>query len=179
MLNRDPRRLSFLFLAALTLLLTRSLAGAAQTDRLADLSTRGQVGTSSNIMITGFVVQAGASKQVLIRAVGPALAAAPFNLTGTLPDPTLTVYNSNNVVVASNDNWSSADAATMASLGAFKLPTGSKDAALVATLAPGNYTAQVTGINNSTGLALLEVYDVSGTSRLMNLSTRALVGGGG
>jgi uncharacterized protein (DUF1800 family) len=186
MLNSDvrrPRAASFSFLPSFarliaTLAVAGSLSGAPQTDRLADLSTRGQVGTSSNIMITGFVVQAGGSKQVLVRAVGPALAAAPFNLTGTLPDPTLTVYNSSNVVVASNDNWSSADAATMASLGAFALPAGSKDAALVATLAPGNYTAQVTGINNSTGLALLEVYDVSGTSRLMNLSTRALVGSG-
>lgn len=152
---------------------------AAQTDRLANLATRGQVGTGANIMITGFVVQNGAPKQVLIRAVGPRLGTL-FGLPYTLADPTLALYNSNNVLVGANDNWSigNADAATMASVGAFAFTAGSRDAAIVATLAPGSYTAQVSGINTTTGIALLEVYDVTGAARLMNLSTRALVGSG-
>jgi len=154
-------RFSRSLLVLIVVLFTRvPPAVAAQTDRLADLSTRGQVGTNSNIMITGFVVQAGGSKQVLVRAVGPTLAMAPFNLGGTLPDPTLSVYNSSGVLVASNDNWSGTNAAAMAGVGAFALPANSKDAALVATLAPGNYTAQVSGVGATTGVALVEVYEM-------------------
>ena len=89
-------------------------AFAAQYDqRLANLSTRAQVGTGSNIMITGFVVQEGAPKRVLIRAVGARLAQAPFNVSGALTNPQLQLFNSNNVLVLANDNWSAADAATM------------------------------------------------------------------
>ncbi|WP_414661300.1 DUF1800 family protein [Horticoccus sp. 23ND18S-11] len=154
-------------------------AFAAQYDqRLANLSTRAQVGTGSNIMITGFVVQEGAPKRVLIRAIGARLAQAPFNVSGALTNPQLQLFNSNNVLVLANDNWSAADAATMTSVGAFALTNNSADAALVATLSPGAYTAQVSGVNNTTGVAILEIYDVTGSARLMNLSTRALVGNG-
>ena len=80
-------------------------ARAAQYDqRLANLSTRAQVGTGSNVMITGFVIQQGAPKQILIRAVGARLATAPFNLTGVLANPLLQVYNSDGVLVLTNDN---------------------------------------------------------------------------
>ncbi|MDO8540836.1 MAG: DUF1800 family protein [Opitutaceae bacterium] len=152
---------------------------SAQYDqRLANLSTRAQVGTGGNIMITGFVVQEGAPKKVLIRAVGARLGASPFNLTGILSDPQLALYNSNGVLVLANDNWATADASTMTAVGAFPLSTGSRDAALVATLSPGAYTAHVNGLNNSSGVAILEIYDVTGSARLMNLSTRALVGTG-
>ncbi|MFM9080408.1 MAG: hypothetical protein ACKOTE_09815, partial [Opitutaceae bacterium] len=154
-------------------------AFSAQYDqRLVNLSTRAQVGTGSNVMITGFVVQEGAPKQVLIRAVGARLATTPFNITGALADPLLQVYNGNGVLVLANDNWSGDDLATMNSVGAFALTSGSRDAALVATLSPGAYTAQVSGVGNTSGVAILEVYDVTGSARLMNLSTRALVGSG-
>ena len=153
-------------------------AFSAQYDqRLANLSTRAQVGTGSNVMITGFVIQDGAPKKVLIRAVGARLATA-FNITGALADPLLQVYNSDGILVLSNDNWSNDDLATMNSVGAFALTSGSRDAALVATLSPGAYTAQVSGVGNTSGVAILEVYDVTGSARLMNLSTRALVGSG-
>lgn len=152
---------------------------AAQYDqRLANLSTRAQVSTGGNIMITGFVIQDGAPKRVLIRAVGPRLAATPFNITGTLADPQVQLFNSNGTLVLANDNWSGDDALTMAGAGAFPLNVGSRDAALVATLSPGAYTAQVSGVGNTSGVAILEIYDVSGSARLLNLSTRALVGTG-
>ena len=165
--------------AVCVLLMASVPAFAAQYDqRLANLSTRAQVGTGSNVMITGFVVQEGAPKKVLIRAVGARLATAPFNITGALADPLLQLYNADGVLVLSNDNWSSTDLTTMNSVGAFALTSGSRDAALVATLSPGAYTAQVSGVGNTSGVAILEVYDVTGSARLMNLSTRALVGSG-
>src|SRR5438132_9455081 len=100
-------------------------AFAAQYDqRLANLSTRAQVGTGANIMITGFVVQDAAPKRVLIRAVGARLATAPFSLTGVLANPQIQLFNANGVLVLANDNWSSDDLATMNSVGAFALTGG-------------------------------------------------------
>ncbi len=169
-------------LAAAAFACASSLVGtafAAQYDqRLANLSTRAQVGTGSNIMITGFVVQDAAPKRVLIRAVGARLAAAPFNIAGVLTNPQLQLFNSAGTLVLANDNWSTDDLGTMNSVGAFALATGSGDSALVATLSPGAYTAQVSGVNNASGVAILEIYDVTGSARLMNLSTRAFVGTG-
>src|SRR5262249_16494340 len=79
----------------------------------------------------------------------------------------------------SNDNWSTTTvggATTFGSVGAFGLTTGSRDAAVLANLAPGAYTAQVSGVGTASGIALVEVYDVNGAARLMNLSTRASIG---
>ena len=167
-----------LIVVSVSLLLAGRASAAQYDQRLANLSTRAQVGTGSNVMITGFVVQEGAPKKVLIRAVGARLAAAPFNISGALADPLLQLYNNDGVLVLGNDNWSGDDLATMNSVGAFALTSGSRDAALIATLSPGAYTAQVSGVGNTSGVAILEVYDVTGSARLMNLSTRALVGSG-
>ncbi len=150
--------------------------GAQYGQRLGNLSTRAQVGIGDNIMITGFVVQEGAPKKVLIRAIGPRLSA--YNVPGVLNNPQLRLFNASGVLVLANDDWSGSDAGTMETVGAFALNPGSNDAALVATLAPGAYTAQVSGVNNATGVALLEIYDVTGSARLLNLSTRAFVGTG-
>jgi uncharacterized protein (DUF1800 family) len=155
--------------------------GAEFNQRLSNLSTRTQVGTGSNIAVVGFVVGPGAPKTVLIRAIGPALSS--FGVSGGLGDPKIDLYDSSTPakLVASNDNWATTSvggATTFASVGAFALSAGSKDAALTATLAPGSYTAQVSGVANATGISLVEVYDVSGPARLMNLSTRAQVGTG-
>lgn len=167
---------------ALAACLSASVAAplfAAQYDqRLSNLSTRAQVGSGANVMITGFVVQDGAPKRVLIRAVGARLASAPFSVTGALTNPQLHLYNAAGTLVLANDNWVSDDLATMNSVGAFALANNSADSALVASLSPGAYTAQVSGVNNATGVAILEIYDVSGSARLLNLSTRALVGSG-
>jgi len=95
-----------------------------------------------------------------------------------LTNPQLQLFDADNTLVLANDNWQARDAATMTSVGAFQLANNSADAALVATLSPGAYTAQVSGVNNTQGIAILEIYDVSGSARLMNLSTRAFVGTG-
>ena len=166
------------------LLLALSLARAANP-RLANLSTRAEAGTGANVLIAGFAIGPGAGKPVLIRAAGPALGA--FGLAGTLTDPVLTLFNAAGAAIAGNDNWLAADAATMTAVGAFAFSPGSRDAALVTTLAPGAYTAQVTpatgsgqaGTGGTTGLVLVEVYEVGATgAKLVNLSTRAQVGTG-
>ncbi len=150
---------------------------SAQTARLINISTRGQVGTDANILVGGFVISGAGNKTVLIRAIGPGLGA--FGVTGTLPDPVLSIFNSAGTVVASNDNWNAIDAATFAQVGAFPLPANSKDAVVVATLSAGSYTAQISGLGTArTGVGILEVYDVSGTGQLINIATRLSVGTG-
>jgi hypothetical protein len=128
------------------------------TPRLTNVSARTQVGTGANILITGFVVVGSGTKQLLLRASGPGL--IPLGVTGTLVDPKLELYNSSGVKVAENDNWDSSTAAAQTSVGAFALAPGSKDAVLVATLPPGAYTAQVSGANAATGVALVEIYEL-------------------
>ena len=137
-----------------------SAAVFGQTARLINISTTGQVGTDFNNMVGGFVISGG-PKTVLVRAIGPGLGV--FGVPGTLPDPFLTLFDSASKVIATNDNWSAADGPIATSVGAFPLPTGSKDAVIVITLQPGAYTAQISGVGPTpTGTAILEVYDVSG-----------------
>ena len=153
------------------LVLQLSPTTQAQEPRLANISTRANSGTGADVLTAGFVIGPGANKQVLIRAIGPTLSS--FGLNGTLSDPILTLFNSANAALGTNDNWLAADAATFASVGAFALPANSRDSALVATLAPGNYTAQVAGVGGTTGLALVEVYEIGATTtKLLNTSTR-------
>jgi hypothetical protein len=150
--------------------------------RLINISTRAQVGTGANILIPGFVIGGSGTETLLIRADGPALAA--FGVAGALAQPSLSVFDSTGTVVASNTGWgTNSNAAQIssaaASVGAFALPSGSADCALIASLPAGAYTVQVSGVNNSTGVALAEVYEVSSSgTRLVNISTRALVGTG-
>ena len=136
------------------------------TPRLVNLSTRVQVGTGSNILIAGFVIGGTTAKTVLIRASGPAIAAAPFNVTGTLADPTLKVIDQSGNMVASNSGWGGDPSieSVAASVGAFAWSNPSSlDSAILVTLPPGAYTAQVAGAAGTatdTGVALVEVYDV-------------------
>ena len=164
--------------AALALALAALLP--AQEARLANVSTLTRVGTGADVLTAGFVITGTVPRQVVIRAVGPTLGAAPFNVPGVLANPQLTVYgpDSSTRVAATNDDWAAANAPTFASVGAFALQASSRDAAVVATLAPGAYTAQVSGVGDTVGTALVEVYEV-GTSggRFVNLSTRAQVAG--
>lgn len=158
------------------LLLITALAVFAQDARLSNLSIRAQ-GGGGDSLVTGFTIGPGPNKTVLIRAVGPTLGV--FGVGGALSDPKLVLYNSTGVKIAENDDFNANDAATFASVGAFQLTPGGKDAALVATLAPGGYTAEVSGVGTAKGVALVEVYEVGGGStRLINLSTRAKVGTG-
>ncbi len=147
--------------------------------RLTNLSVQTTAGPGAQTLTVGFVLSGTPDKTLLVRGVGPGLTA--FNLTGVLADPVLTVLgpNSSTLVAASNNDWSASTSTAMTAAGAFPLTTGSKDAALLATLTAGNYTAQITGA--SPGLALAEIYDTAiGTgAKLINLSTSAQVSPGG
>jgi len=130
------------------------------TPRLVNVSARAQVGIGGNILIAGLVIGGSTAKTVLIRASGPAL--APFGVPGTLPDPQLQLY-SGSTLIGSNRGWGGIRqvALAAASVGAFAWNSpSSADSALLVTLPPGAYTAQVSGAGGDTGVALVEVYEV-------------------
>lgn len=136
---------------------------------LVNMSNRGHVGVGGEAMITGFVVANEGAKTLLIRAIGPGLAVAPYLVPNTIPDPIMEIYRRNpdgsDTLVLTQDNWSeSPDAAETALIAeqamAFALPAGSNDAAVVATMEPGIYTVVVHGVDNATGTALVEVYTI-------------------
>ena len=156
--------------------------GLAGVEHLVNLSVR-SITAPAAPLITGFVISGTVPKQVLIRAAGPALARAPFNVAGALPDPTLQLFRGT-AVVAQNNDWgqpaqgAAAITAAATAVGAFPFQAGSTDAAIITTLSPGPYTVQVGG---GTGVALAEVYEVLaanetfGARRLVNISARGLV----
>ncbi|MBE2215175.1 MAG: hypothetical protein IAE82_14980 [Opitutaceae bacterium] len=135
--------------------------GASAPGRLANMSVRAQVGTGEEVLIPGIVVGGTGARTLLVRAVGPRLAS--FGVAGALANPTLTLF-SGSTAIGTNDNWSTPNgtqiAAVAAQVYAFSLPNGSADAALLVTLAPGTYTAQVSGVGGTTGVCLVEVYEV-------------------
>jgi len=136
---------------------------AESTSRLVNVSARMNVTAGEGTLIAGFVIAGNAPKTVLIRGVGPTLAS--FGVTNVLADPQIAVFSGSSQI-ANNDNWgtgtSTAAQVTSASaqVGAFALTAGSRDAALLTTLQPGSYTVQVTGVANTTGVALIEIYDM-------------------
>ena len=133
--------------------------GAETSPRLVNLSARHWVGTDADVLIAGFVVAGAGSKQVLIRAVGPTLAS--FGVAGALGDPELEVLDGAGRVLGRSDNWDGTLAPTFARAGAFPLAAGSRDAAALVTLPAGStYTVKVSGVNNTSGEALVEVYEV-------------------
>ena len=159
--------------------------GGSTSPHLVNLSARTLVGTGSSISISGFVISgaAGSTETVLVRGAGPALAA--FGVSGGLAQPDLTLSDSTGATIATNANWSAnANVAQIVaaetSVGAFELTYGNDDTALLVTLPPGTYTAQVAGQDGTTGVALTEVYEVArSNAQLSNLSNRCLVGTGG
>jgi hypothetical protein len=129
--------------------------------QLVNISTRASVGVGASVEIAGLVIEGSQPTRVLIRAVGPTL--ANFSVSGVLAQPSLTVFDSSGNTVATNTGWSTnSNAATIATeaaaVGAFALPAGSADCALLLTLEPGAYTAQVSGVGGTTGIALVEAY---------------------
>jgi outer membrane protein assembly factor BamB/septal ring-binding cell division protein DamX len=137
---------------------------------LANLSARADVGSGGGILIGGLVVDGG-PVTVLLRGVGPTLAS--YGVTGALTAPSIGLYDSSGTLIASNTGWANATspgastaavtfrpatAADMANAGAFSLPTGSADSAMVAALPAGSYTLQLSGSSGSTGIGLVEVY---------------------
>jgi hypothetical protein len=142
-----------------------------------NISTRARIETNDNVMIAGFVVGGTLPKKVLIRGLGPSL--QDKNVAGFLADPVLELRGSSRALIFSNDDWQD-DSAQAAQIQATGLaPTRSQESAIVLTLVPATYTAILRGKNNTSGVGLVEVYDVgSAESELVNLSTRGFVQGG-
>jgi hypothetical protein len=139
-----------------------------------NISTRLQVGTGDNVLIAGFIITGTTPKQLVIRALGPTLGQPPFNVPGVLGDTTLELHDSTGAVIATNDDWQ--QAANASSIPAKLRPPNDLESAILITLNPGTYTAIVRGYQNSTGIALVEVYDTSvGSTQLTNISTRGFV----
>ena len=140
-------------------------AVVCQSALLGNISTRGFVQTGNNVMIAGFIIEGTGPKRVLVRAIGPEL--TPYGVPDVLADPTLELHNGTGALIASNDNWQHTiigGIITAGQVGAIQnsghAPTAPSESAIIATLQPGNYTAIVRGVNDTTGVALAEVYDL-------------------
>lgn len=148
----------------------------SQPAQSANISTRGNVLTGDNILDGGFIVQGDndVSKTILIRAIGPSLSGV---LNGVLPDPTLSVYGQDPATpLAANDNWQDTQEPEIEATGL--APVNDLEAAVLMTLGPGFYTAVVSGKDGTTGIGLVEIYDLTPVSVnvLANVSTRGFVG---
>jgi hypothetical protein len=147
---------------------------AAAPTLLANVSTRLPAAADPNALIAGFILTGTQSKKVIVRAIGPSL-----NIPGQLANPTLELF-SGNTVVGSNDDWQNQPPADVQAVNDSTIPpTNPQESALVRTLPANgtNYTAVVRGANNTTGIAVVQVYDLDRTvdSRLANISTRGFV----
>jgi N-acetylneuraminic acid mutarotase len=149
---------------------------------LGNISTRAFVQTGDNVMIGGFIVQGTDPKRVIIRAIGPEL--TQHGIPNVLANPTLELHDGTGALIASNDNWqqtiiggiiTSDQRADIRASG--HAPRDGRESAFIAELPPGNYTAIVRGVNDTTGVALVEVYDLNpdSDSILGNISTRSFV----
>ena len=137
-------------------------------------------GSGATVLNGTFTIEGSTAKQMLVRAVGPGL--LRYGVTDVLIDPQLTITAAaTGNVVATNDDWTNTYSVSTATsqVGAFLLTAGSKDAVVCTTFPPGTYQARVTGANNGTGVALLEIYDADSSPRLVYLATQALAGSGG
>jgi hypothetical protein len=150
--------------------------------RLGNLSTRAFVQTGDNVMIGGFIIQGSGPKRVIIRAIGPEL--TRYGVPNPLANPTLELHDGTGALIASNDNWQftiiggiiTHDQGVEIRNSGYA-PGNPLESTIIADLPPGNYTAIVRGVNNTTGVALAEAYDVSpgANSVLANISTRSFV----
>ena len=167
---------------------TRAIVAATNTDppaplaHLTNISTRALVETGDNVVIGGFIVQGSAAKRVIIRALGPEL--TQYGVADPLHNPTLELHNGAGALIASNNNWGTTIIGRIITANQVQdirnsgyAPGDELESAIIADLAPGNYTAIARGVNNTTGVGLVEVYDLSGdaSSMLGNISTRSFV----
>jgi len=131
-------------------------------NKFVNVSTRGFAGTGDQVMIVGFFIPAGQAQTVLIRGVGPTLIQFGLAANTVLTDPVIEIYRAGETAsFATNDDWSGSQVSTVAArVGAFALATASRDAAFLINLLPGGYTVQVKGKGNTTGIAMVEVYEV-------------------
>ncbi|MEO7168612.1 MAG: hypothetical protein ABI016_16470 [Chthoniobacterales bacterium] len=155
--------------------LPATVAAASQSQ---NISTRANVGTGDDALIGGFIVDGTEAKVVVLRAIGPSLTAS--GVVNVLNDPILELHDSTGATIGTNDNWMDLSASDQTILTDNGLaPTEDAESALVATIDPGAYTVVVRGVNDTTGVALVEAYDLdNGTtdSKFANVSTRGSVG---
>ena len=141
--------------------------GPGSNSILGNISTRSFVQTADNVMIGGFIVQGTEQKRVIVRAIGPELSAPPFNVPNALGNPTLELHNGSGALIASNDNWLhtiiggviTGDQVRDIRASGYA-PRDGRESAIIADLTAGNYTAIVRGVDDTTGVALVEVYDL-------------------
>jgi hypothetical protein len=145
---------------------------AALANVLGRLSTRAQVNTDQQVLLSAFAVTGSGTKKVLVRALGPSLA----GVAGRLANPTLELRDSNGSLISANDNWRSTQQAEIEATG--QAPSNDLESALVATISPGNYVAIVQGINGTTGAGKADIIDVdtSASAQFASLSSRAFAG---
>jgi hypothetical protein len=167
------------FFAALTVKDSHGLVSANTASaeikvsaQLLNLSTRMRVQPGDNALIGGFIIRGTEQKKVILRGIGPSL-----NVPGKLDDPVIQLYNSANVNIAGNDDWKT-DQQNVQDSGL--APTNDRESALVITLDPGAYTVVMRGKNNSSGIGVVEVYDIglAANARLANVSSRGFIGTG-
>jgi YVTN family beta-propeller protein len=134
---------------------------------LENISTRSFVQTGDNVMIGGFIVQGSHPKRVIVRGIGPELGVPPYNIPDSLANPILELYDGRGALIASNDNWRTTIIGGIINsdqvrdiLRSGHAPRDPRDSAIIAELPAGNYTAIVRGVNDTTGVALVEVYDL-------------------
>jgi cytochrome c peroxidase len=149
---------------------------APPASQTVNLSSRMRVLTADKVGIAGFIVNGTVPKRVLVRALGPSL--AQFGLSNVLADPMISLIGPAGFAEIDNDNWQSSQRAEIEATGL--APGNALESAIIATLAPGSYTAVLNGTNSGTGTAILELYDLdfAAASKLANISTRAFVGTG-
>ena len=132
---------------------------------LGNISTRSFVQTGEHVMIGGFIVQGTGPKRVIIRAIGPEL--TQFGIPDALANPRLELHNGSGALIATNDDWQTTIVGGIITSNQVSdiqnsghAPTVASESAIIADLPPGNYTAIVSGVNNTAGVALVEVYDL-------------------
>ena len=146
---------------------------SAAVGQLLNISTRMKVLTGNSVLIGGFIIGGSGNKEVLLRALGPTL--TQFGISGVLADPTLELHDGSGALITSNDNWKDTQQAAIAATGL--APPNNLESAILHTFNPGNYTAIVRGKSNTTGVALVEAYDIDKAidTTLTNISTRGFV----
>src|SRR6266566_4223229 len=164
------------------------LNGTTNRPQLGNISTRAFVQTGDNVMIGGFIVQGTTPKRVIIRAIGPEL--SQYGVPNPMADPTLELHDGTGALIASNDNWQTTIIGGIITqdqvqdiINSGHAPGDPSESAIIANLPAGNYTAIVHGVNNTTGVALVEVYDLGPQTNLIpntnsilgNISTRSFV----
>jgi hypothetical protein len=172
----DGRHLAFITATAVRVLdlVTGITTPISALPRLGNISTRAFVGGGDNTPIAGFIVSGTTPKKVVLRAIGPSLISV--GLSGAVPDTTLELHDQSGGIIAFNDNWRDSQEAELRETGI--APAHDLEAAMVQTLSPGSYTVVMRGNEGSTGLGVVEVYDIepNAASKLGNISTRGFVG---